>query len=156
MGRADHEPAVTAGQAWRQGRHDGRHGRDQARRPGRRRSPRAAHGLSAARRPAAADIVFYGAERRDLLDRVVELKRWLKPNGALWVIRPKGSAGDHRIRSHERRANRAGLVDVKVVSFSPTHTAEKFVDPAQRISQKLSSVKSGTAHANEMEYERIE
>ena len=26
----------------------------------------------------------------------------------------------------------AGLVDVKVVSFSATHTAEKFVDPGAR------------------------
>jgi hypothetical protein len=82
--------------------------------------------------PSGADLVFYGAERRELLDRVVELKRWLKPNGALWVIRPKGS--DAITESEVMSAGkRAGLVDVKVVSFSPTHTAEKFVIPrAQR------------------------
>lgn len=78
--------------------------------------------------PSAADIVFYGAERRERLDRVVELKRWLKPNGALWVIRPKGSEAitESEVMSAGKRA---GLVDVKVVSFSPTHTAEKFVIP---------------------------
>src|SRR4051812_3328823 len=39
-----------------------------------------------------SDLVFYGAARRDMLDRLPEVKRSLKPNGALWVIRPKGSA----------------------------------------------------------------
>lgn len=78
-----------------------------------------------------ADIVFYGAERRDALGRMARLSQAMKPNGALWVIRPKGqrsiteadvmSAGKH-----------AGLVDVKVVSFSDTHTAEKFVIPVAK------------------------
>jgi len=78
--------------------------------------------------PRSADILFYGAERREALDRVSELRAALKPDGALWVIRPKGSAA---ISESEVMAagKRAGLVDVKVVSFSPTHTAEKFVIP---------------------------
>jgi hypothetical protein len=56
------------------------------------------------------------------------LKRSLKPNAALWVIRPKGMAA---ISESEVMAagKKAGLVDVKVVSFSDTHTAEKFVIP---------------------------
>jgi hypothetical protein len=75
-----------------------------------------------------ADIVFYGAERREALWRVRELKPGLKPDGALWVIRPKGSPA---ISESEVMASgkNAGLVDVKVVSFSATHTAEKFVIP---------------------------
>ena len=74
------------------------------------------------------DLVFYGASRRDMLDRLGVLKRSLKPNGALWVIRPKGSAA---ISESEVMAagKKAGLVDVKVASFSETHTAEKFVIP---------------------------
>ncbi len=74
------------------------------------------------------DLVFYGASQRDMLDRLGALKRWLKPNGALWVIRPKGSAA---ITESEVMAagKKIGLVDVKVVSFSATHTAEKFVIP---------------------------
>jgi hypothetical protein len=74
------------------------------------------------------DLVFYGASQRDMLDRLGALKRSLKPNGALWVIRPKGSAA---ISESEVMAagKKAGLVDVKVVSFSATHTAEKFVIP---------------------------
>jgi hypothetical protein len=75
-----------------------------------------------------ADLVFYGASQRDMLDRLRALKRSLKLNGALWVIRPKGSAS---ITESEVMAagKKAGLVDVKVVSFSETHTAEKFVIP---------------------------
>jgi hypothetical protein len=75
-----------------------------------------------------ADLLFYGASRRDMLVEVRRLKRSLKSNGALWVIRPKGSTA---ITESEVMAagKNAGLVDVKVVSFSETHTAEKFVIP---------------------------
>ena len=77
-----------------------------------------------------ADLLFYGASRRDMLAELRALKRSLKPNGALWVIRPKGSAA---ITESEVMAagKKAGLVDVKVVSFSVTHTAEKFVIPTR-------------------------
>ena len=49
-------------------------------------------------------------------------------NGALWIIRPKGVK---EITEAETMAagKAAGLVDVKVVRFSDTHTAEKFVIP---------------------------
>ncbi len=78
--------------------------------------------------PLTADIVFCGIERRDMLDRIGAVKGSLKPSGALWVIRPKGSAAisESEVMSAGKRA---GLVDVKVVSFSETHTAEKFVIP---------------------------
>jgi hypothetical protein len=75
-----------------------------------------------------ADIVFYGVSGREMLDRIRELKGLMKPDGALWVIRPKGSTA---VSESEVMAagKKAGLVDVKVVSFSETHTAEKFVIP---------------------------
>jgi hypothetical protein len=77
---------------------------------------------------AGADIVFYGADRRQALNRVPKLKAGLKPNGALWIVRPKGSPaiGESDVL---RSGRNEGLVDVKVVSFSETHTAEKFVIP---------------------------
>jgi len=77
---------------------------------------------------AGADVVFYGADRRQALNRLAGLKSGLKPNGALWVIRPKGSPAisESDVMTSGRNA---GLVDVKVVSFSATHTAEKFVIP---------------------------
>ena len=76
----------------------------------------------------ASDIIFYGAERREELERLRHMKRALKQDGALWIIRPKGSQAitESEVMSAGKKA---GLVDVKVVSFSPTHTAEKFVIP---------------------------
>jgi Protein of unknown function (DUF3052) len=77
------------------------------------------------------DAVFFGAERRDDLRRLEAAIALLKPNGALWVVRPKGTKA---ITEAETMAagKRAGLVDVKVVSFSDTHTAEKFVIPVAK------------------------
>ena len=76
----------------------------------------------------AADIVFVGADRRRALERLNSATSALKQNGALWIIRPKGS--DAITEAEVLAAGRqAGLVDVKVVSFSATHTAEKFMIP---------------------------
>lgn len=75
-----------------------------------------------------ADLVFYGADDRAALDRLHAVKRALKPNGALWIIRPKGSKAvtESQVMAAGKHA---GLVDLKVVSFSATHTAEKFMIP---------------------------
>lgn len=74
------------------------------------------------------DAVFYRADGRDALARLGELKGSIKPDGAVWVVRPKGTKA---ITESDTMAagKRAGLVDVKVVSFSDTLTAEKFVIP---------------------------
>ncbi len=74
------------------------------------------------------DAIFFGAIHEQELVRLAALKRSLKPNGALWVIRPKGRP-EISERAVMDAGKAAGLVDVKVVSFSPTHTAEKFVIP---------------------------
>jgi hypothetical protein len=81
--------------------------------------------------PAGVDALFFGAERREDLARLAAAAKRLKPDGALWVVRPKGTKA---ITEAETMAagKRAGLVDVKVVSFSDTHTAEKFVIPRSR------------------------
>ena len=75
-----------------------------------------------------ADIIFYGANTRADLARVPTLRELLVANGALWIIRPKGIK---EISESDTMAagKAAGLVDVKVVRFSDTHTAEKFVIP---------------------------
>jgi hypothetical protein len=77
------------------------------------------------------DAIFYGVDHRDGLTKLGELMKSLPPDGALWVVRPKGRK---EITEAETMAagKRAGLVDVKVVSFSDTHTAEKFVLPVAR------------------------
>jgi hypothetical protein len=52
----------------------------------------------------------------------------LKNFAALWIVYPKGqkSITEHDVRG---AALRCGLTDIKVASFSPTHTALKFVIP---------------------------
>ena len=78
-----------------------------------------------------SDIIFLGAEQPADLDRLGELQPALKSNGAIWVVYPKGQK--HITENGVLAAGkRAGLVDVKVASFSPTHTALKFVIPVER------------------------
>ena len=84
--------------------------------------------------PAATgpvDLIFYGVEHRDALERIAGLVPLIQPDGAIWIVRPKGRK---EITEAETMASgkRAGLVDVKVVSFSETHTAEKFVIPVAK------------------------
>ena len=77
------------------------------------------------------DIVFAGVDSRGELSGFEKWRDSLQPAGAVWVIRPKS---DPRVTEAEvmRAGKAAGLVDVKVVRFSATHTAEKFVVPLTR------------------------
>jgi hypothetical protein len=79
-----------------------------------------------------SDAIFYGVTSTAELSRLETLKASLKPNGAIWIVRPKGRP-EISERATMAAGKAAGLVDVKVLGFSPTHTAEKFVIPvAQR------------------------
>ena len=76
------------------------------------------------------DLIFFGAGSGRSLDSLGDLKSRMKSNGALWVIRPRG----HKQITEAgvmAAGKAAGLVDVKVVKFSETHTAEKFVIPVK-------------------------
>lgn len=86
-------------------------------------------------RPGTDAILLQVKSRRDLV-RLGPLQRRIKPDGALWVIAPKGASA---VREAEVLAGgkAAGLVDVKVAAFSPTHTAHKFVIPVARRSSGL-------------------
>jgi hypothetical protein len=84
--------------------------------------------LSIDRAITGCDAVFFGVTREAELSRLEKLKASLKPNGALWIIRPKGRP-EISERATMAAGKAAGLVDVKVVGFSTTHTAEKFVIP---------------------------
>src|SRR5262249_28789814 len=74
------------------------------------------------------DIIFYAVPARAALAKLASLREKLAPAGAIWTVRPKGSPA---IAEADvlAGARDAGLVDVKVVAFSPTHTAEKLVIP---------------------------
>ncbi len=91
-----------------------------------------ARGVEVSRKPGRGrDLIFFAAARREDLSRLDALRRALQPAGAIWVLRPKGnSAISESDVMAEGKA--AGLVDVKVVRFSATHTAEKLVIPLVR------------------------
>jgi hypothetical protein len=88
-----------------------------------------ARGAKLSRRPTGElDHLFFAiASERDL-QRLGALKDKLKPAGALWVLRPKGPDGVSE-RATMAAGKAAGLVDVKVVGFDATYSAEKFVIP---------------------------
>ena len=81
--------------------------------------------------PSGADMLFYAADQKQALERLAELKTLIVPAGAIWVVRPKGQKAITESDTMSA-GKRAGLVDVKVVSFSDTHTAEKFVIPVAK------------------------
>jgi hypothetical protein len=84
--------------------------------------------LSIGRVANDSDAIFYGVTNEKQLDRLAKLKESIRPDGTIWVIRPKGRP-EISERAVMDAGRAAGLVDVKVVSFSATHTAEKFVIP---------------------------
>jgi hypothetical protein len=86
--------------------------------------------LSIGRIVTGCDAIFIGATKSADLARLSSIKTSLKPDGAIWVIRPKGRA-EISEQAVMAAGKAAGLVDVKVVGFSPTHTAEKFVIPVK-------------------------
>ena len=78
------------------------------------------------RRRVGADLVFFGVDDTRALPRLRAHRQFIAPDGAIWAVWPKGSKA---INENDVRdaALEAGLVDVKVVSFSPTHSALKLV-----------------------------
>jgi hypothetical protein len=78
---------------------------------------------------AGADLVFYEADCIEDLGRLKALRSALKPAGGVWVVSPKGKTARIKDVDVMAAAREAGLVDTKVVGFSPTHTALKLVIP---------------------------
>jgi hypothetical protein len=74
------------------------------------------------------DLVFFGAESSADLVRIKRLVPSLSSAGALWIVYPKGTQAIQQQQVFDAGKG-AGLVDVKVVRFSETHTALKFVRP---------------------------
>ncbi|HEX9222841.1 MAG TPA: hypothetical protein VF860_05890 [Candidatus Acidoferrales bacterium] len=75
-----------------------------------------------------SDWIFLGAESKESFSEIRPLTKSLKKTGGLWIVYPKGQK--HITEEDVLGAGKkAGLVDVKVVGFSATHTALKFVVP---------------------------
>ena len=86
-------------------------------------------GAVVAKRPRKrSDILLFVVRSRAELAQLQKLREFLATAGALWVVRPKGTAAisDADVIAAGKKA---GLVDVKVVRFSDTHSAEKLVIP---------------------------
>jgi hypothetical protein len=90
-----------------------------------------AAGFSESRPLRNSDMIFFGAGAAADLARITTLLPWLASSGALWIVYPKGRKEITELQVlNAGRA--AGLVDIKVVGFSVTHTALKFVRPKDR------------------------
>jgi hypothetical protein len=73
------------------------------------------------------DLVFMGAKEEADLRRLQEAKTWIEPDGAIWVVRPKGGRSTLRETDLIDAGLAAGLVDNKIASFSETQGAMRFV-----------------------------
>jgi hypothetical protein len=80
-----------------------------------------------------ADVkwIFFAVETREELSQVKKIAGKMKGSATLWVVYPKGQ---RRITETDviGAGREAGLKDVKVVGFSATHTALKFVIPVEK------------------------
>ena len=77
-------------------------------------------------------MIFFAAEAPADLARLPALAARIQPAGAIWLVRAKGAGAPIAEAESMAAAKRAGLVDVKVVSYSSTHSAEKYVIPVAR------------------------
>ena len=75
------------------------------------------------------DVILLGADGLDALAPLAALAGRIRPNGAIWVVSRKGRSATLRDTDVIDAAKAAGLVDNKVASFSPTHTALRLVIP---------------------------
>ena len=88
--------------------------------------------LETSARSRGLDMIFFAANAPRDLARLGAMAGRLEPAGAIWLIRAKGRGAPISERESMAAGKQAGLVDVKVVSYSDTHSAEKYVIPVAR------------------------
>jgi hypothetical protein len=75
-----------------------------------------------------SEWIFFNADSKEDLGAMPRISKSMQGAAALWIVYPKGQK--HITENDVLAAGRkAGLKDVKVVGFSPSHTALKFVIP---------------------------
>lgn len=80
---------------------------------------------------ADADHIFLAADSKDNFSALSKITKGMSGAAALWIVYPKGQK--HITENDVLAAGRkSGLKDVKVVGFSETHTALKFVIPLDK------------------------
>ena len=77
---------------------------------------------------ADTECIFFAADSKKDLGALPKISKSMKGAAALWIVYPKGQK---QITELDVLASgrKTGLKDVKVVGFSPTHTALKFIIP---------------------------
>jgi hypothetical protein len=91
--------------------------------------------ISEAAISADVEWIFLKAESREELSGIAKISKGMRGAAALWVVYPKGNPkGQGKITEGDVLAagRAAGLKDVKVVGFSATATALKFVIPVSQ------------------------
>ena len=78
-----------------------------------------------------SDIIFFGAKVAADLAGLKKLVPSLAGNGAVWIVYPKGRKEITELQVLNAGRD-AGLVDIKVVGYSTTDTALKFVRPKDK------------------------
>jgi hypothetical protein len=80
---------------------------------------------------ADSNTIFLAADSQKELSTIAKIAKSLKGATSLWIVYPKGQKS---ITENDAIAagRKAGLKDVKVVGFSATHTALKFVLPLDK------------------------
>jgi len=75
-----------------------------------------------------SEWIFFAADSNEDLGALLKISKSMKGAAALWIVYPKGQK---QITENDVLAagRKCGLKDVKVVGFSTTHTALKFVIP---------------------------
>ena len=80
---------------------------------------------------ADSELIFVAVESSKGLSDVAKIAKSVKGAAGLWIVYPKGKK---EITETDviGAGRKTGLKDVKVVGFSPTHTALKFVLPLEK------------------------
>lgn len=87
--------------------------------------------LADAKRNVSAPWILFAADSQQEVHRVSAIAKSMRGATALWIVYPKGQKTI--TESDARSAGlKSGLTDIKVASFSPTHTALKFVIPKSK------------------------
>ena len=78
-----------------------------------------------------SECIFFAADSKEGLAALSKISKSMQGATALWIVYPKGQK---RITENDvlSAGRKAGMKDVKVVGFSPTRTALKFVIPVNR------------------------
>lgn len=80
---------------------------------------------------SGTEWIFLIADTQKKLEQAIKIAKVMKGAAALWIVYPKGRK-DLTENDVLATGRKAGLKDVKVVGFSPTDTALKFVIPLDK------------------------